>query len=191
MEETLKIGFALTGSFCTFSRVMAELERLVNSGIDVLPIMSETAYKTDTRFGKAAEFVAQAEELCGKKVLKSIPEVEPIGPKNLIDALVIAPCTGNTISKIAAGMTDTCVAMAAKSTLRNQKPVVIAVSTNDGLTASAKNIGLLLNTKNIFFVPYCQDDPKNKPGSLVSKMEKILPTLCSAMTGRQIQPILC
>lgn len=141
MEETLKIGFALTGSFCTFSRVMTELERLVNSGIDVLPIMSETAYKTDTRFGKAAEFVAQIEELCGKKVLKAIPEVEPIGPKNLIDALVIAPCTGNTISKIAAGMTDTCVAMAAKSTLRNQKPVVIAVSTNDGLTASAKTLG--------------------------------------------------
>lgn len=190
-RDRLKIGFALTGSFCTFSAVLPQIEKITASGIEVVPIMSEKAYSTDTRFGTSAEFISKIESMTGHNVLHLQTEVEPIGPKKMIDALVIAPCSGTTAAKIANAISDTTVSLAAKSTLRNSFPVIIAISTNDGLAGSAKNIGLLLNTRGIYFVPYRQDDPEKKPRSLVADMNQILPTLSSAMAGRQLQPILC
>ena len=183
-----RIGFALTGSFCTFSKVMKELEKLTELGADVYPIMSETAWTTDTRFGPAKDFIEKAENLTGKKVIHTIKDAEPIGPKALLDALVIAPCTGNTLAKLSAAITDSGVLMAAKATLRNNRPVIIAVSTNDGLGAGAKNLGFLLARKNIYFVPFRQDDPVNKPDSLVADMSKISETLESALCGKKLQP---
>ena len=190
MLENLKIGFAMTGSFCTFSRVLKQLEALKETGADIFPIMSDISYTTDTRFGKAKDFVQKIEEITGEKIITSIKDAEPIGPKNYLDALIIAPCTGNTLSKIALAMTDTTVAMAAKATLRNQKPVIIAVSTNDGLTSSAKNIAAVLNMKNIYLVPFGQDDSKNKPTSIVAKMELIVDTTKEAVLKKQIQPVI-
>jgi len=185
-----RIGFALTGSFCTFSAVIPQMKKLCESGADVLPIMSRKAYTTDTRFGKAADFVAEVESITGKKVIKTVAEAEPIGPKGLLDILIVAPCTGNTLGKIANGVTDTSVTMAVKAHLRNGKPVLLAVSTNDGLAGSAKNIGTLLNTKNIFFVPFGQDDHVKKPTSLVADMGLILPSCEMALEGKQIQPVI-
>lgn len=190
-RDSLKIGFALTGSFCTFSAVLPQIEKITASGIEIVPIMSEKAYSTDTRFGTSAEFISKIEKMTGNKVLHRQTEVEPIGPKKMIDALVIAPCSGTTAAKIANAISDTTVSLAAKSTLRNNYPVILAISTNDGLAGSAKNIGLLLNTRGIYFVPYRQDDPDKKPRSVVADMNLILPTLSSAMAGRQLQPILC
>jgi len=185
------IGFAITGSFCTFKKVISELKKLKEeSGADIIPIMSETAFRTDTRFGAAADFVADVEKITGHTVIHSISGAEPIGPKNLLDALVIAPCTGNTLGKLAGGITDTSVTMAAKATLRNQNPVILAVSTNDGLGASAKNIGSLLNCKNIYCVPFAQDDPVLKNNSLVADMSLIGVAAREALKGVQIQPIL-
>ena len=189
-DDKLRVGFALTGSFCTFSRVIPQIEKLVSSGIDVLPLMSEKSYTTDTRFGTSEEFVKRIRAITGKNVLHTIEEVEPLGPKKMVDALIIAPCTGATLCRLALGLHDTTVSLAAKSVLRNSFPIIIAVSTNDGLSMSAKNLGVLLNSKNIYFVPFAQDDPEKKPRSLVANMDKILPTLSSAMAGRQIQPIL-
>lgn len=186
-----KIGFAITGSFCTFSKVIPEIKNLRENGADIYPIMSGIAYSTDTRFGKAEDFITEVENITQKKIWHTIPEVEPIGPKKLLDLLIIAPCTGNTISKIANGITDSPVALAAKSHMRNARPVLIAVSTNDGLGANSKNIGALLNTKNIFFVPFSQDDAYKKPTSLVADMGKITAAAQSALLGRQIQPLLC
>lgn len=185
-----RIGFALTGSFCTLSRVMTELEALKSSGADIYPIMSEMVWSTSTRFGTADEFKEKVRTICDKEIIHDIKGAEPIGPRHFLDALVVAPCTGNTISKIANGITDTCVAMAAKANLRNQCPLVIAVSTNDGLGASAKNIGLLLNASNIYFVPFAQDDPTGKPKSLVADMSLIADTVSSALDGVQIQPLI-
>lgn len=185
-----KIGFAVCGSFCTFSKVMPQLEVLVNAGADVYPIMSEIACSLDTRFGKANDFIEFMEKTTGHKIINTVQMAEPIGPKGFLDAVVIAPCTGNTASKIANGVTDSCVSMAAKANLRNQRPLVIAISTNDALGANAKNLGALLNARNIFFVPFGQDDCMNKPDSLVSDMTKILPTLESALDGVQLQPII-
>ena len=185
-----KIGFAVCGSFCTFSKVMPQLKELVESGAEVYPIMSEMAYSTDTRFGKSADFIKYMEETTGKKILNTVQGAEPIGPKGYLDALVIAPCTGNTISKIANGITDSCVSMAAKANLRNRRPLVIAVSTNDALGANAKNIGTLLNCQNVYFVPFGQDDFVKKPDSLVADMTKIIPTLEHALCGIQMQPII-
>lgn len=185
-----KIGFAVCGSFCTFSKVMPQLKELVESGAEVYPIMSEMAYSTDTRFGKSADFIKYMEETTGKKILNTVQGAEPIGPKGYLDALVIAPCTGNTISKIANGITDSCVSMAAKANLRNRRPLVIAVSTNDALGANAKNIGTLLNCQNVYFVPFGQDDCVKKPDSLVADMTKIIPTLEHALCGIQMQPII-
>lgn len=190
-RDSLKIGFALTGSFCTFSAVLPQIEKITAAGIEIVPIMSEKAYSTDTRFGTSAEFISKIEKMTGNKVLHRQTEVEPIGPKKMIDALVIAPCSGTTAAKIANAISDTTVSLAAKSTLRNNYPVILAISTNDGLAGSAKNIGLLLNTRGIYFVPYRQDDPDKKPRSVVADMNLILPTLSSAMAGRQFQPILC
>ena len=186
--EGIKIGFAMTGSFCTFSKVIKELEKLKDKYDDITPIMSETVWNTDTRFGSAADFIDKVKKITGKEIVHSIKSAEPIGPKKLLDALIIAPCTGNTLAKMANGITDTCVAMAAKATLRNSCPVIIAVSTNDGLSASARNIATLLNRSSVFFVPFGQDDPAGKPDSLVADMSKISETLSAALEGRRLQP---
>ena len=186
--DGLKIGFALTGSFCTLSKVLTELEKLKEQNADIVPIMSEIVWSTDTRFGKAEDFKSKITQITGKEIIHSIKGAEPIGPKNLLDALVIAPCTGNTISKMANGITDSCVSMAAKATLRNGCPVIVAISTNDGLSGSARNIGTLLNKANIFFVPFGQDDSKGKPDSLVADMTKIDKTLSLALQGKKLQP---
>ncbi len=185
------VGFAMTGSFCTFSKVLKELELLAGTGAEIIPIMSEMAYNTDTRFGSCEDFRNRMEMISGNSVIKSIKEAEPIGPKSYLDLLIVAPCTGNTLAKMASGVTDSCVTMAAKAHLRNQKPVLIAVSTNDGLGNAAKNIGILLNNKSIYFVPFGQDDCEKKPNSLVADMTKIVPAAEAALSGKQLQPILC
>ncbi|MGN1118808.1 MAG: dipicolinate synthase subunit B [Oscillospiraceae bacterium] len=185
----LRVGFAMCGSFCTFSKVFAQLERLAELGCELTPIMSENAYSLDTRFGTAQSHAARLFEITGKTVLHEITTTEPIGPKKMFDVLVVAPCTGNTLAKLALGITDTPVCMAVKSHLRNQRPVVIAVSTNDALSGSAKNIGTLRNYKNFFFVPVRQDDCAAKPFSMVADFARIPDTIAEAMEGRQIQPM--
>lgn len=188
--ENLTVGFAVTGSFCTLKKTICRISDLTSEGANVIPIMSEITYNTDTRFGDAKEFISKIKELTGNEIITTIKDAEPIGPKNILDALIIAPCTGNTLSKIALGMTDTCVAMAAKANLRNENPLLIAVSTNDGLGASAQNIARLMNYKNVYFVPFGQDDAEKKPNSLVADMSKISETLSYALCGKQIQPVL-
>lgn len=180
----------MTGSFCTLSKAMPVLKSLSESGYDVVPIMSEMVSGTDTRFGKASDFINQMEEYTGKKIICSVKDAEPIGPKKMLDALIIAPCTGNTLSKIANGITDSCVSMAAKAHLRNRRPLILSVATNDGLGAGAKNIGLLLNTSNIYFVPFGQDDPKGKPTSIISHIDMTEITLKAALEGQQYQPVI-
>ncbi len=184
------IGFAMCGSFCTLSRVIDEIVQLKKLNYDVVPIMSETLYSTDTRFGNATDFVEKVETICSHKVIHTIKDAEPIGPGKKFDLLVIAPCTGNTLAKLANGITDTSVTMSAKSHLRNKRPVLIAVSTNDGLGGSAKNIGFLLNYKNIFFVPMGQDDPQKKQNSIVADFSRIPDSVNAALKGCQIQPVL-
>lgn len=184
------IGFAMCGSFCTFSKAFDQMRALVQAGYEVIPIMSANASTTDTRFGKAEEMVKEAEAITGKRVLTTITETEPIGPKKMCDVLVIAPCTGNTLAKLSLGVTDTSVTMAAKSHLRVQRPVLICAATNDALGASAQNIGRLLNTKNIYFVPMRQDDPESKPHSLVADFGKLPLCVNAALRHEQIQPIL-
>lgn len=185
-----RIGFALCGSFCTLKKMTDQLERLAEIGYDLTPIMSENTYTTDTRFGKAEEFVQRVENICGKPILHRISDVEPIGPKKLLDLLVIAPCTGNTLAKLANGISDSAVSLAAKAHLRNERPVLVAVSSNDALSGNARNLGTLMNTKNYFFVPFGQDDAVKKPTSLVAKTEMIPEAVKAALEGRQIQPIL-
>ena len=185
-----RIGCAMTGSFCTFKRAFDAWRALREAGAELVPIMSFNAADTDTRFYPAAEAVAEFEEICGREVLRTIPQVEPIGPKGLIDLLAIAPCTGNTLAKLANGVTDTPVALAAKSHLRNGRPVLLAVSTNDALGASAQNIGRLLNAKHIYFVPFGQDDPAHKPNSAVAHFDLLPAAAAEALRERQIQPIL-
>ena len=187
--EGIKVGFALTGSFCTVNNVLVEVEKLISEGAKVYPIISESISSLDTRFGTARDLRLKLEGITGNKTISTIVEAEPIGPKSLMDMVVVAPCTGNTLAKIANGITDTTVTMATKAHLRNQKPVIIALSTNDGLGINAKNIGLLLNMKNIFLVPFGQDGQK-KPNSLISDTSQIIPTMLGAMEGRQIQPLL-
>lgn len=186
----LNIGFAMCGSFCTFSRIMVEIEKLKKTGANIIPIMSETSYTTDTRFGKAADFQRQFTEITGNKILHTVFETEPIGPKKLLDALVIVPCTGNTLAKLSHGIADTSVTLAAKAHLRNKRPVIIGVSTNDGLGAAAENIGRLLTREYIYFIPFSQDDYIHKPNSLVADFEKLHDTLALALEGKQFQPIL-
>ncbi len=186
----VKLGFALTGSFCTFRKVIDEMRRISGSGVELVPILSANAASIDTRFGKADDFLAEIEDICRKKPLLTIADVEPIGPKKLLDALLIAPCTGNTLGKLAGGVTDTSVTMAAKATLRNHRPVIIAPSTNDALGASARSIGTLLNSKNVYFVPFSQDDPISKSASMVAHWDMLLPAVDAALEGRQIQPIV-
>ncbi|MDI6600928.1 MAG: dipicolinate synthase subunit B [Thermoanaerobacteraceae bacterium] len=186
----LRIGFALTGSYCTFDKVLPEIEKLVSKGTDVTAILSENTSKTDTRFGKADELIEKLIAITGKKPIMSIVDAEPIGPKKLFDCIVVAPCTGNTLAKLANAITDTTVLMACKAHMRNNRPVVIGVSTNDGLGINAINLGRLLNVRNIYFVPFAQDDPLAKPRSIVSKMELIEATIIEALNGRQLQPII-
>lgn len=188
--NNLKIGFALTGSFCTFSKTIPKIKELVDEGANVLPIMSFNAYEMDTKFGKAHDFIAQIEDITRNKIIHTIQGAEPIGPKKMTDVMVIAPATGNTIAKLANGITDTPVTMAAKSHLRNENPLIIAVSTNDALSGSASNIGTLLNRRNYYFVPFRQDNPITKPRSLVFDEEYILKTIEYALNGEQIEPII-
>lgn len=188
--DGLRVGYAFTGSFCTLAKSFDIIQQIIEEGATVTPIMSENVYNTDTRFGTAEDFIKRAEEMCKTSVMHLITETEVIGPKNLLDVIVVAPCTGNTLGKLANGVNDTAVTMAVKATVRNKKPVVIAASTNDGLSGSAKNIGMLLNYKNFYFVPFEQDDPVKKPNSLVAKFNLVIPTVKLALEGVQIQPVL-
>ncbi len=188
--KNLNIGFGITGSFCTFNKMLEILEILKEKEANIIPIMSYNAFNTNTRFGDANDYIKKIEDICNHSVLNKIEEVEPIGPKNLLDILLILPCTGNTLSKLANSISDTPVTCAAKSQLRNNKPVVLAISTNDGLSGNAKNIGNLLNLKNIYFVPFGQDDAINKPRSLVYKQDKVIDSLECALEMKQIQPII-
>ena len=188
--KSQRVGFAFCGSFCTHKEVLKELEAVCREYETVLPIVSQACQTTDTRFGKAEDFLAEVERLSGHTVIGTIQAAEPIGPKKLLDVLVIAPCTGNTLAKLAAGVTDTPVTMAAKAHLRNDRPVVVAVATNDGLSAAARNIGELLARKNYYFVPFGQDDPQRKPCSLMADFFRIRETVEAALLGRQIQPVL-
>jgi dipicolinate synthase subunit B len=190
-KAKIRLGIALCGSFCTFEEIMPIVEKLVAKGYEVTPIMSEYSYATDTRFGKAEVFISRLEGITGNKVLHKITEVEPFGPKALLDILAVAPCTGSTVSKMALGITDTCVTMAAKAHLRNDRPVVIGISTNDALSNSAKNIGALLNYKNIYFVPMKQDSPQTKPRSIVAEFQRLPEAIEAALEGKQLQPIYC
>lgn len=185
----MRIGFAMCGSFCTFQQVFPILELLCRD-YQVTPIFSGSVCTLDSRFGTAVDHLRQAEELCGVPGICSIPDAEPIGPKKLLDALVIAPCTGNTLAKLAHSIADTPVTMAVKSHLRNGRPVIVAVSTNDGLAGAAENIGRLLGRKHYYFVPFGQDDPAGKPTSLVADFARIPSTLEYALEGKQIQPLL-
>lgn len=185
------IGIALTGSFCTYEKVFQELQKLAAEEAVIQTIFSDAAQTLNSRFGKAEDFIRRAGEITGRKPMMSIPEAEPIGPGSLFDILVLFPCTGNTIAKLANGITDTPVLMAAKAHLRNNKPLLISVSTNDALGMNMKNIGLLLNTKNIYFIPFGQDNPKAKPNSMIARTELLIPSLEAALQGRQYQPILC
>ena len=180
----------MCGSFCTFSKVIPQIKHLADTGYDIIPIMSDTAYFTDTRFGKASDFTDEIQDICRHDIIHTIRDAEPIGPQKMLDALIIAPCTGNTIAKLANGITDTAVTMAAKAHMRNRRPLIIAPSTNDGLGVNAKNIGTLHAIGNIYFVPYGQDDPKKKTNSLVSDMSKICDTLVAALDATQLQPVL-
>lgn len=186
----ITLGYAFCGSFCTIEQSLSELEKLSALDIRIIPIMSKMAYTTDTRFGKAKDLTERVEELCHEKIIHDIPSAEPIGPKKLLDLLAVTPCTGNTAAKIALGITDTPVTMAVKAHLRNDRPVVLGLATNDALGASAKNIGLLHNTKNIYFIPYGQDDAQNKPTSMVCDFKKTQQTIEYALEGKQIQPML-
>ena len=188
--ENITLGYAFCGSFCTIKKSLETLRELAKLNINIIPIMSETVYSTDTRFFKAGDLRCEVESICNNKIIHDIPSAEPIGPKKLLDILVVAPITGNTLAKTALGITDTAVTMAIKAHLRNEKPVVLGIATNDALGASAKNIGLLQNTKNIYFVPYSQDDPQNKHNSLICNFEIIPKALEEALKGKQIQPVI-
>ena len=190
MTPPIRIGFALTGSFCTFSAVLPVVETLVSRGCEVTPILSAHAATLDTRFGAADMWRDRLIEVTGREIIDSIPAAEPIGPKELFDIMVVAPCTGNTLAKLAHGVTDTTVTMAVKSHLRGEKPVVLAVSTNDALSGSAANLGTLLNRKHYFFFFFRQDAPFAKPRSLVADMVRIPETIGAALEGRQLQPLL-
>jgi len=185
-----KIGIALTGSFCTFEKMFQELQKLKDAGADIYPIMSDASQTIESRFGKPDTYITRIKEITGKDPIMSIPGAEPIGPKAYLDALAILPCTGNTAAKLANGITDTPVLMAAKAHMRNNKPLIISISTNDGLGMNLKNIGLLCNSKNIYFVPFGQDNYQTKPNSLVAHVELLIPTLEMALEHKQYQPIL-
>ncbi len=185
-----KIGAALTGSFCTFEKMFTELQNLKEAGADVYPIMSDSSQSIESRFGTPDTYFKKIKEITGKEPIVSIESAEPIGPKGFLDVLAIIPCTGNTAAKLANGITDTPVLMAAKAHMRNNKPLVISISTNDGLGMNLKNIGLLCNSKNIYFVPFGQDNYEKKPNSLVAHVELLIPTIEMALAHKQYQPML-
>lgn len=188
--SNITIGYGITGSFCTFAKTRKEVQHLMELGANVIPVFSYNTQRMDTRFGSAKEFV---EGICGiteNEGIRTIQQAEPIGPNNFLDIMVIAPCTGNTAAKLANGITDTPVLMAAKAHMRNGKPLVLAVSTNDALGASFQNIGRLMNTKNIYFVPFAQDNYKSKPNSMIARMELIPETIEAALRGKQLQPVI-
>ena len=185
----MTVGFAVCGSHCTFSQMFPAMEELVKHHT-VIPIFSQAAASTDTRFGSAREHLQRAEAICGCAPILTVAQAEPIGPKKLLDALVIAPCTGNTLAKLAHSIADSPVTMAAKSHLRNGRPILIGVSTNDALAGAAENIGKLLGKRHYYFIPFGQDDPYNKPTSMVADFTKLLPALDAALEGKQLQPIL-
>ena len=189
-DKELKVGFAFCGSFCTMSKAIEALEQTAARYHSILPIVSETVAATDTRFGTAHDFMREMERICDHRVVSTIAGAEPIGPKNLLDVLVICPCTGNTLAKLAHGVTDSSVTMAAKAHLRNGRPLVLAVSTNDGLAGSAPNLGTLLARRNVYFVPFGQDDCQGKPASLVARFDLVPDTIEAACRGAQLQPVL-
>lgn len=186
----VKVGFALTGSHCCLDQVMPQVRKLVDEGAEVFPIISGSVDSTDTKYGTSEKWKNMLKEMAGREAINTIVGAEPIGPQRLLDVVLVAPCSGNTLAKLANGITDTAVLMAVKAQLRNQRPVVLAVSTNDGLSMNAKNIGLLLNVKNIYMVPFGQDNPAGKPNSLMAKWDLITDTIVEALKGRQYQPIL-
>lgn len=188
--EQVRVGFAFCGSFCTHAKAIEALEQVRAKYSDVTPIVSEVSAQLDTRFGCAHDFLREVERICDKRVISTIQGAEPIGPKGLLDVLVILPCTGNTLAKLAAGVADSTVTLAAKAHLRNARPLVLGVSTNDGLAAAARNIGELMCRKNVYFVPFRQDDPQGKPTSLVARFDLVGETIAHALQGRQIQPVL-
>ena len=188
--EQIRVGFALCGSFCTHAKAMQALERTAARYKDITPIVSEQVAATDTRFGSAHDLMREMERICDKRVIDTVKKAEPLGPKRLLDVLVICPCTGNTLSKLAAGAADTSVTMAAKAHLRNGRPLVIAVSTNDALAGAAQNIGALMARKHIYFVPFRQDDPVEKPTSAVADFTLVPDTIAAALAGQQLQPVL-
>ena len=183
------LGYAFCGSFCTHARAIRQLQNFISAGYEVQPIMSETVFSTDTRFGSAEQLRATVEELCGRRILHTIVDTEPLGPSVPLEALIISPCTGNTLAKIANGITDTAVCMAAKAHLRKDRPLVISLASNDGLSANLKNIATLLSRKQVYFVPMEQDDPEKKPHSLVADFSLLLPTLEAAFEGRQYRKL--
>lgn len=189
MSEPYTIGFAMTGSFCTYGKIVPILKALTEL-YRIVPIMSYNAYQSDTRFGNAKEFIEEIQDACGCSILHTLQQVEPIGPKKLLDLLVVAPCTGNTIAKLASAISDTPVSLACKSHLRNNRPILLGVYTNDGLSASAENIGKLLARKNIYFIPFGQDDPVGKPNSLVADWSVLPRAIEFALNCTQLQPIL-
>lgn len=184
------IGVAFTGSFCTYEKAFTELQKLVNEGALVQTIFSDAAGSIDSRFGRAETFIEKAEEITGVKPMLTISQAEPIGPGSLLDILVLFPCTGNSLAKLANGITDTPALMAAKAHLRNNKPLLISVSTNDALGMNMKNIGLLMNAKNIYFIPFGQDNPNKKPNSMIAHTELLIPSIEAALEGRQYQPVI-
>lgn len=185
-----KIGVALTGSFCTYEKAFAQLRKLKEEGAELVTIFSNASQTIDSRFGSPEDFMKEAEEITGSRPLLTISQAEPIGPKSLLDLLIILPCTGNTAAKLANGITDSPALMAAKAHLRNEKPLLISISTNDALGMNMKNIGILLNVKHIFFVPLGQDDPEKKPNSMIAKTEMLIPAAEAALEERQYQPII-
>ena len=190
MRDDIQVGFALCGSFCTHRQALDALTELRGEYKNILPIASDFSAKTNTRFGRAEDLIWEPEQISGRNVISNIQGAEPIGPQKLLDILVIAPCTGNTLAKLASGVADTSVTMAAKAHLRNGRPVVVAVSTNDGLATAARNIGELLSRKNYYFVPFRQDDPEGKPASVVADLRLLSDTIAAALEGRQLQPLL-
>lgn len=189
-KTTLNIGFGITGSFCTHAKIKKLLSDMKTDNYNIYPIFSQNVSALDSRFGKADEFIADIENITGNKGIFTIPEAEPIGPKKYLDVLVIAPCTGNTLAKLCNGITDTTVLMAAKAHLRNERPLIISLSTNDAMGINFRNVGMLFNMKNIYFVPFGQDDYIKKHNSLISHVELIPATIEEALHGRQIQPVI-
>ena len=189
-DNPRRVGFAFCGSFCTFSTAMAALEQTVARFGDVTPIVSEASGTLDTRFGKAHDWLREMERICDKPVIDNLVKAEPLGPRKLLDALVICPCTGNTLGKLAGGIADSTVTLATKAHLRNGRPVIIAISSNDALASSAKNIGVLMDKKHVYFVPFRQDDPVGKPTSIVADFSLVPDTVAAALEGKQLQSMV-